>query len=191
LYSVSSADVDPTTPMAVLFPPISHVTQHNKVEKQEGESLSDLSDSAAVPEISLDIPLGTFINTSEPTSAKPDLTVSSGNCQNEGEAWCESFRPKLSTEVAGNSNSVQRLKDWLEGWRQRIVTSEEQPANTSDSGNSNDIVLNPYLILYLIAVAMRESNHVGGKYNKYVTMWLLIKKGCNKKKSDFLKTNSY
>lgn len=32
------------------------------------------------------------------------------------ETWCEKFKPKLAGAVAGNERSVNRLRNWLEGW---------------------------------------------------------------------------
>lgn len=147
-HTIGFAEYDSSTPMAVLFPSVSHVTQLEEGKCQK--DYADMSETTPNNEVTsicaASFPSGEFVDITSPTvsSAAYRDDLPSIDCQESSETWCEQYRPMSSEEVAGNTESVRKLRDWLDGWKQRRGNSEDQMEcdydESSDYSSSDDFI---------------------------------------------------
>ncbi|KAF4519820.1 hypothetical protein B566_EDAN006834 [Ephemera danica] len=149
-HTIGFAEYDPSTPMAVLFPSVSHVTQHEEGQCPKEDCDTELSEATPNNEVTSvctpNFPSGEFVDITSPvvSSAAYRDDLPSMDCQESSETWCEQYRPMSSEEVAGNDESVGKLHDWLDGWKQRRRNSEDQMEcdsdESSDYSSSDDFI---------------------------------------------------
>ncbi|XP_047435171.1 ATPase family AAA domain-containing protein 5b isoform X2 [Mugil cephalus] len=113
-----------------------------RLERQSGNPV-DLPNTCS--------PKSVWTNTTTTTSTTSDapLLQDSGNLQRvscfEDVLWTDKYRPQHSSEVIGNSDSVNKLHSWLKTWKLRANCDErrkmeevEREENTNDSWDWGD-----------------------------------------------------
>jgi hypothetical protein len=124
--------------MSVLFPSISHITQTEKNKSNTDPKLpfppSPAKEVPACPTISPGLLINNNESCQEVSTAVKLANEANKDSEGSGESWCEKHKPITADNIAGNAKSVQRLKVWLEGWRQRSTISDDKSHKSSDSG---------------------------------------------------------
>lgn len=124
--------------MSVLFPSISHITQIESTIDDSKSPLSFPPSPAKEEHFCTAILPGSLVDISEANqeiATDMQTVIQEGKvADGTGDSWCDKYRPCSVADIAGNAKSVQRLRVWLEGWRQRSSNTDDKSQRSSDSG---------------------------------------------------------